>query len=342
MNILFIGNHLQESGYSEGVSYLIGTQLKTKGHGIIFTSTKVNKLLRLFDMLQTIFNRKSEYEIAQIDVFSGSAFLWSFLCACSLKALKKPIVLTLHGGNLPVFAKYRAGLLRYLLNSANIVTVPSPYLQKSMARFRNDIRIIPNPIRIQAYEYRKRDKPQPNLIWLRAFHKIYNPELAPQVFAALVPLFPDAKLYMIGPDKGDGSLQDTKIMVEDLRLSSQIHFPGLIQKKDVPSWLNKGDIFINTTNIDNTPVSILEALACGMCIVSTNVGGIPYLVENENEALLVPPNDIDAFKNAIIRILTENDLACRLSENAKARIEKSDLSKVINEWENLFSSLVSN
>jgi glycosyltransferase involved in cell wall biosynthesis len=99
--------------------------------------------------------------------------------------------------------------------------------------------------------------------------------------------------------------------------------------------MSQGDIFLNTTNVDNTPVSVLEALACGLCVVSTDVGGIPYLLEHEEDALLVPPDDAEAMAAAVRRVLTEPGLAERLSRNARKKAEGFDWSVVLPQWERL-------
>ena len=119
-----------------------------------------------------------------------------------------------------------------------------------------------------------------------------------------------------------------------------VEFAGVIPNAEVPVWLQRGDIFINTTNVDNTPVSVLEAMACGLCVVSTNVGGIPYLLEDGQNALLTPPDDPDAMASAIHRILTEPGLSARLSENARRQVEQYDWSVVLPEWERLLEGVI--
>ncbi|MGC8827013.1 MAG: glycosyltransferase family 4 protein, partial [Anaerolineae bacterium] len=141
----------------------------------------------------------------------------------------------------------------------------------------------------------------------------------------------------VGPDKGDGSLQAVRRTAEALGVLERIAFPGGVPKAEVPAWLDKGDIFINTTNVDNTPVSVMEAMACGLCIVSTDVGGIPYLLEHERDALLVPAGGADAMAEAVQRILTEPGLAERLSRNARAKAEGFDWSVILPAWEQIFS-----
>src|SRR5262249_7298751 len=153
----------------------------------------------------------------------------------------------------------------------------------------------PNPIDLSAYKFTIRDIASPRLVWLRSFHSVYNPELCPRVLSLLTADFPQATLSMGGPDKKDSSLDATQREVRRLKLDDRVAFSGKIAKKAVAEWLQQGDIFLNTTNIDNTPVTILEAMACGLCIVSTDVGGIPYLLESEKTALLVPKDDPKAM-----------------------------------------------
>jgi len=166
--------------------------------------------------------------------------------------------------------------------------------------------------------------------------------MAIEVLQRLQNQFPEVKLTMIGPDKGDGSFQKTQELVDDLNLRSSVSFSGGVSKSDVPIWLNKGDIFLNTTNFDNTPVSVMEAMACGLCIVSTNVGGIPFLVEDGVDALLVPPNDPDAMAAAVKRILTEPGLAGKCSTNARRKAEQFDWSVILPQWEKLIEEVIEN
>lgn len=335
-SILLIGNHFSDRAYNQNAWQSLATELRSAGYCVRTCSGKRNKVLRLAEMLSTIWIQRDNYEIAQIDVFSGPAFLWAYLSAKLLYRLKKPYILTLRGGNLPNYAHERPKQVRWLLNNAKAISSPSRYLQDAMQPYGQNIQVIPNALEISHYGYLQRTKVEPKLIWLRAFHEIYNPEMAIDVLDRLKKDYPSVHLTMVGPDKGDGSLVRTKKLSESLGLNQIVEFPGKVDKADVPLWLNKGDIFINTTRVDNTPISVMEAMACGLCIVSTNVGGVPYLLENEQDALLVPPNDPEAMAAAIHHILTEPDLAERLSCNARSKAEQFDWSIVLPQWENLF------
>jgi glycosyltransferase involved in cell wall biosynthesis len=169
---------------------------------------------------------------------------------------------------------------------------------------------------------------------------MYNPILAPRVISCLLEEFPNIQLEMIGPDKGDGSLAQTQREVEHLSLNEHVRFVGSIAKSDVPTWLDRGDIYINTTNVDNTPVSVVEAMACGLCIVSTDVGGLPYLLTHSENAVLVPPNDPASMASAISRILKEPAYSALLSNNARTTAEHFDWPFILKEWDRVFLGLM--
>jgi glycosyltransferase involved in cell wall biosynthesis len=312
------------------------------GWKVLKTSVYKNKFLRLINMLYTIYSKRRVYQVAEIDVFSGAAFIFAELSSFLLSCLKKPFVLNLRGGSLPDFSRRHTKRVSRVLASADKVVCPSSYLQKRLIHIRADIQVIPNPITINNHKFVLRFNAKPNLIWIRAFHKIYNPSLAPQVLKKLIHFRPNAHLIMIGPDKGDGALQRMLLEAESLDVESYLELPGRIDRCQVPSWLEKSDIFINTTNVDNTPVSVIEAMASGCCIVTTNVGGIPYLLEDGIDALLVPPNDPDAMANAVLRVLTESGLAEKLSINARRKAEKFDWSIVLPQWEEVFEKVINN
>jgi glycosyltransferase involved in cell wall biosynthesis len=338
--ILLVDNFLSASGFTRTVSEDLAERLAQAGWPVITTSHKPARLPRLVDMVATAWKHRHEYAVAQVAVYSGPSFLWAEAVCWVLRRAGKPYVLTLHGGALPAFARRWPGRVRRLLCSAAVVTTPSHYLQEQMRPYRPDLRLLPNPLDIGRYPFALRQRPQPCLVWLRAFHRIYNPTLAPRVVALLAREFPNVHLIMVGPDKGDGSLQATQRLAAELGVADRIAWKGGVPKADVPKWLSQGDIFLNTTYVDNTPVSVLEAMACGLCVVSTNIGGIPYLLEHGEDALLVPPDDAEAMAAAVRRVLTEPGLAERLSRNARKKAEGFDWSVVLPQWERLLLEVV--
>lgn len=333
-SILLIGNFLSAQGVY-GVCEGLAERLTEAGHIVLHSSRKPNAAGRIVDMLSTVWRERRNYDVAQVDVFSGRAFLQAEAVCATLRLANKPYVLTLHGGNLPVFARQWPRRVRNLLHSAVAVTVPSRYLLEQMRAYHDRLHLLPNPLEVNAYSFKLRTVARPHLIWLRAFHELYNPSLAPRVLAALAKEFPEVRLTMIGPDKGDGSLPRTKGLARELAVSDRVLFTGAVPKRGVAAQLNKGDIFLNTTSVDNVPISVLEAMASGLCVVSTNAGGIPYLLEHERDALLVSPNDANEMAAAVRRILTDPKLAARLSAAARKKAEQHDWSNILPQWESL-------
>jgi glycosyltransferase involved in cell wall biosynthesis len=293
------------------------------------------------DMLYTVWRCRHDYDLAQVDVYSGPSFFWAEAACWLLRRLDRPYVLTLHGGDLPSFARRASRRVAALLSSAAAVTVPSSYLLGQMTEYRRKLKLLPNALDLSIYQHTVRRSLQPRLIWLRAFHQIYNPAMAPRVIARLKDEFPSIRLTMAGPDKGDSSREATIAAVKKCRVESHIKMQGPLHKKYVSSLLKTGDIFLNTSRVDNTPVTILEAMAAGMCVVSTDVGGIPYLLNPEQDALLVPVDDHNAMAEAVRRLLTDTSLAERIQIAALAKVRNFDWSVVLPQWRSLLTAVAS-
>lgn len=333
--ILLVGNFLSATKGGRSLCEDLAFRFKAEGWSIITTSSHPGRFARLLDFLRTVWQERNRYEVAHVDVYSGPAFVWAELVCWALRKVRKPYVLTLRGGGLPALAGSSGRRVRSLFQSASAVTAPSAYLLEQMHPYREDIILLPNPVYLANYSFSLRRHPAPCLIWLRALHNMYNPSLAVHVVALLRESLSGVRLSMIGPDKGDGSLQSARDLALKLGVADRITFTGSVPKDSIAHWLNQGDIFLNTTRVDNTPVSVLEAMACGLCVVSTNVGGIPYLLENEADALLVPDGDHVAMAAAVQRLITEDGLAKRLSENARRKAEQFGWSNILPQWEKL-------
>jgi glycosyltransferase involved in cell wall biosynthesis len=336
--LLIVGNFLSKVGGHRAVCEDLAIRLREVGWTVYATSSRQRRLLKLVDMLASVWRLRYSYKVSQVDVFSGPAFLWALATTALLHLLGKPYIVTLHGGALPTFGGRWPGVVRCLLRSADAVTAPSGYLRREMRRFRDDILVLPNALDTADYPFRIRDNPEPRLVWLRAFHGIYNPALAPAVLAAVSRPYPAATLTMIGRDHGDGSLERVLEIAAAEGIADRLRVVPGLAKDRVAAALSAGDIFLNTSNIDNTPVSVLEAMACGLCVVSTNVGGLPDLIEHGVDGMLVPAADATAMADAVCAILSSKELAAQLSRQARAKALKHDWSVILPRWESLIRS----
>jgi glycosyltransferase involved in cell wall biosynthesis len=331
-SVLLVGNfHLAERGCPPVGEELAGA-LREAGWHVLTASRRVHPALRLLDMLAVVHAARPQYAVAQIDVFSGRAFVWAEAVAAALQACGKPFVLSLHGGLLPEFAARWPRRVRRLLGAASAVTAPSPYLASALRPYRSDLLLLPNGLRTTRYPYRERTCPRPRLLWLRAFHQVYNPSLALRTIAALRRDWPEVRLQMVGPDHGDGTLAAIRAELQAAGLADCVQLVGRVPKDEVPRHLDAADILLNTPRADNAPVSLLEAFSAGLCVVSTDVGGIPFLVEDGRNALLVPSDQPEQMAAAVRRILSRSALGATLSRAARATALSYDWQQILPRW----------
>ncbi len=334
--VLLCGLFLSKHGGRRSPIEDLADRLTGCGWSCICSSSIPNGLLRGADVLRAALLNRGRYQVAVVDLFSGKAFLWGEAVGKLLRMLGVPFVYSMHGGALPEFAHTRAERVTRCLARAAAVTAPSPYLLETMKSYRPDALLVPNAIETARYRFRLRQKAAPRLIWVRRFHEIYNPAMAVEVLAELLPRFPSATLTMVGGDS-DGSYDRVLRLARDRGVFQQIRFLGAVPRESVGDYLAEADVFVNTTNIDNTPVSILEALAAGLCVVTTDAGGLPYLLNQGTEALLTPCGDAPAMAAGVARLLTDPSLAEQLSGNGRRKAATFDWPIVLGQWKELLA-----
>ena len=338
--IFFAGNFLSQSTGVLGICEELSAHFQKHGWQVFTASRFRNRILKMADFLWKAWHYRKCYDLASVEIYSYLAFRWADLLCLFLRLLKKPYVLTLHGGRLAEFAGQHPRKFGALVRSAEIVTTPSKFLQANLQCFREDIVYIPNGIYLSRYPFLQRHDPQPRIIWLRALHQVYNPQLAIHVLKNINESFSGVFLTMAGPDKKDGTLEKLTQLIAEYQLVDKLKVAGAIPKDMVSRFMAEGDIFLNTTNFESFGVSVLEAAACGLCIVTTDAGELPFLWEDGVDALIVPVNDVDTMSAAVKRILTDPDLAGNLSTNARKKAEGFDWAVILPMWENLFFDLI--
>ncbi|MCP8938416.1 glycosyltransferase family 4 protein [Alsobacter sp. SYSU M60028] len=337
--IILIGSFLSAVLKHRSVCEDLAEQLTARGWSVAAASRRAAPLGRLVDITKVVFAEGRSARVAQVDLFSGRAFLWAEYAALLLRLFGVPYVLTAHGGGLPDYVKRWPGRARRLLANAAAVTAPSGFLHRELRPLRADIRLIPNGMDLESYRFRVRAPASPTLIWVRSFHQIYNPAMAVDVVERLLPDFPGLRLTMVGPDRGDGTLAAMRELIRARGLDSAIEIVPGVERARIPALLDAADIFINTTNVDNTPVSVMEALASGLCVVSTDAGGLPDLLSDGVDALLCPRGDAAAMASRVESILRSPELAERLSNAARQTALASGWDDVMKRWDALFEEV---
>ena len=334
IRILYIGNNFTEKSKYHSTLTTLSNLLVSEGYELKITSSKQNKGLRLADMCWSVMMNRKKVDYLLIDTFSTSNFYFAFLTSQIARILNLKYIPILHGGNLPYRLNKSPNMSRMIFTNSYANVAPSNYLKSAFEKAGYKTHFIPNTIEIKNYQFKERTIINPKILWVRAFDSTYNPQMAVKVLQLLKKGFSEASLTMVGPIKDD-SFELTKQLISELNLEDSINITGVLSKDEWHKLSADFDIFINTTNVDNTPLSVIEAMALGMPIVSTNAGGLPFLIDHEVDGILVDKGDVDGMTNAITDLLDNPSRASKLAMNARMKVEVFDWSQVKNKWLNL-------
>lgn len=327
--VLYVGNKLLKHGLSPTSADILPELFRKEGYEVKAVSDKKNKIKRMADMLQTVVRNKNWADVVIIDTYSTINFYYAVIVGFLCRKFNIPYIPILRGGNLPERLEKSKKLCQTLFKNAYKNVVPSAYLFEA---FKNkniqNLIYIPNTIPLENYDFKKREKVTYRLFWVRSFAALYNPEMALQVVEKLQKEGKDVTLCMVGPDKG--SMENCEKIAKDKGLP--VTFTGLLDKKAWHKLSEEYDVFINTTNFDNTPISVIEAMALGLPVVSTDVGGLPFLIEKNKTGILISPKDVQAMTDAITDLVSNPEKSQQIANQARKQVESYDWEVVKYKW----------
>lgn len=278
--------------------------------------------------------RVRKYDI--IHVFSASYF--SFVLAPSPAIVigqlyGKKVLLNYHSGEAQDhLTRWPSAISTIRL--ADEVAVPSEYLVGVFSQFGLRARAIFNTI--EGFRFRERQPLRPFFLSNRNLEAHYGVDCVLRAFAVIQRNYPAAHLTVAGDGSRRRSLEQ---LAQELDLRN-VTFTGQIAHQDVAKLYSGADIFLNGSEIDNQPLSLLEAFACGLPVVTTNAGGIPHIVTHERTGLMVECGDYEAMARAAIRLLEDASLAERFTREAREECRKYSWEAVRGQWLSLYESLV--
>lgn len=219
---------------------------------------------------------------------------------------------------------------------ASRIAVPSGYLVKVFGEAGLPALAIANFVPIETLPYRRRDPLRPLFLSNRNLEPLYNVQCTIRAFARVQQQVPEARLVVAG----DGSERDQLAALVQQLGARHVSFVGRVRPEEMGALYDAADIYLNSPNIDNMPGSIVEAFACGIPVVSTDAGGIPYVVAHEENGLLVPCNDDAAMAAACLRLLEEPGLALSLADAGRRQCEARYVWPAVRrQWEALYVEL---
>lgn len=281
----------------------------------------VRALFRLLPYLYSLWKLAGRCDL--IHVMANSGWSWHLFAAPAIwvaRLRNVPSVVNYHGGEAEAFLKSSIRIVRTSLHQSSALVVPSTFLEAVFSRFGLNARIVPNTIDTERFHNsRMHREKRRQLLVSRNLERIYDNETAIRAFYIVRQTYPDARLTIAGSGP---QAEFLATLVQELGLGDSVRFSGRLDRDEMARAYCEADISINPSSVDNMPVSILEAMASGTPVVSTAVGGVPFLVEDGKTALLVPPSAPEAMADAIKQIMEDIALADRLVTNGLQEVQK--------------------
>ena len=279
---------------------------------IPFIRTVVNMILFLINLHHALKKCDIVYFLTGFFNF----FFWVTAPAILLtKISRKKIILNARGGEAGVFFNKWKYVVKPLIKMTDLVVTPSGFLKEIFERqLKIKAVIVPNIADIHQFMFIERQIFRPRLIVTRGLEEMYNVACVIRAFKIVHDEMPESTLAVVG----DGS-QRTMLenLTDSLGLKNAVRFHGFVEHRMIQKLYTENDIFVNASNVDNFPGTVLEAFASGLPVVSTNAGGIPYMVTHEKTGLLVGKNDHQAMAEQILRLMKDQNLASFLANNAR-------------------------
>jgi glycosyltransferase involved in cell wall biosynthesis len=287
-------------------------------------------LFRLVPFLLRLWGAAGRVQL--FHVMANSGWAW-FLCAAPAVLIAKvrriPVLVNYRGGDAAEFFKRSFFWVGPIMRMTDQRVVPSGYLQQVFQGFGLSTTIVPNIIDLDRFTPRPPSPASacesPHLVVTRNLEPLYDIATALRAFAIVREKRPGARLTVAG----GGPDRDMLVaLAHELDVAPYVTFPGRLEPDLIAKLYLEADVFLNTSLHDNMPNSILEALASGVPVVSTDVCGIPFLVEHQKSALLVPPRDSVAMARAVLDLLDNPRVAEQLVRAGKELAQRYTWSHV--------------
>jgi glycosyltransferase involved in cell wall biosynthesis len=287
----------------------------------IETWTHLRALFRLVPYMVRLWRCAGRVDLFHVMANSGwSWHLFALPAIWIARVRGVPVLVHYRGGEAPAFLERSVNLVRWSLRAANLLVVPSGFLREVFGRYGILAEELPNVVDVKRFAGAPCSSIRPpHIVITRNLEAIYGVATALHAFTLVRIKVPDARLSIAG---GGPEKERLLALASTLGISQSVTFTGCLDRDEVADLCRSADVLLNPSLADNSPNSVLEALACGLPVVSTCVGGVPYIVVDGVSALLVNPGDADGMAKALTRVLRDANLARALRAGGAAAVQK--------------------
>ena len=297
-------------------------------------------VLRLLVFCGQIWRQSGQVQVFHVMSNSGLSWhLFSMPVLLIARLRRVPVVINYRGGEADEFLQKRAWWVRLGLRRAAALVVPSGFLEAVFNRHGIGATIVPNIIDLQHFSPAETAASTAstatgaNILVARNLEAIYDNATALRAFELVARRLPKARLFVAG---SGAELPALRRLAAELGITERVEFTGPLDRDAMAGLMRRCHLMLNPSRVDNMPNSVLEAMACGIPVVSTNVGGVPYIIDDGQTGLLVPAGDPQAMAAAAIQILTEPEFAEAIVRRAAAAISKYGWNQVSGRWREIY------
>ena len=251
-------------------------------------STKGNPLKRIGLFIKLLFVAR-RYDVLHIHGCSDWGMLPVVYGVIAGKIWRKRIIMTYHGGGARDYFERHGVFASRWLQRADKVIVLSGYLKKVFDKYEIPCIVIPNIVTLREDIYQPKRNIAPKFISIRHLTELYRIDIVIRAFAQMLEKYSEATLDILGQGDKRGELEALvkELEKEGIReLGRKVRFVGQVPNELIYDYLKANDIMLSAPKIDNMPVSLLEAMNAGLLVISSNVGGVPYMIEHGRTGLL--------------------------------------------------------
>ena len=288
---------------------------------------------RLLPYLYRLWRQAAAADV--VHVMANSGLAWYLFAAPAIGIAKrrgKPVVVNYRGGLAREFLAKSSTRVKSSLRGTRLV-VPSEFLHEVFGSHGVEAQIIPNVVDTGTFKpaggIPQHDAQSPHVVIARNLETIYGIDLGLRAIALLRRDFPRLHASIAGSGPERASLE---ALARELGLADCVRFTGRLDVAGMVALYQSADLMLNPVRADNTPNSVLEALACGVPVVSTSVGGVPYLVAHRQTAMLAPAESADGLANAMTEVLRDPVLRRGLIDRGLARANACAWPVVRDQW----------
>lgn len=277
-----------------------------------------------------------------VHVFANSGLAWHLFAYPALRVARwrrVPVIVNYRGGLADQFFSRAPRHVLKALSAASARVAPSAFLERVFEKHGLDVDVIPNIVDLSRFVPRQDVDfgDSPHMLVTRNLEDIYDLPTALRAFALVRLRHPGARLTVAGSGPSLAALEQ---LARELGIDNSVKFVGRIDNASIPALYARADLMLNPSTADNMPISILEALASGVPVVSTDVGGIPDLVQHERSALLVPARSPQLMADAALRLLGEPALRAALRQRGLEEASRYAWPAVRSKWRRAYWSAV--